>query len=189
MMNDTRNVTGTPRAWVGCLACYNAGLLVGEWVDGIEAGEVTPEDIHPGTFTTQPVGLNPATHDELWVFDHEGYGALIPGGCSPAEAQRVAELIEPVPERDREAFVAYVENVGAEYADAGDFEETFVGEWNTFEDYAYELGDVLGLVPADAPREVILYFAWDRWARDLLLGGDYWTAPASDGGVFVFRAV
>jgi hypothetical protein len=26
--------TETPRVWIGCLASYNAGRLIGEWVDG-----------------------------------------------------------------------------------------------------------------------------------------------------------
>jgi hypothetical protein len=35
---DTK-ATEVPRAWVGCLACYNDGRLVGSWMDGEEAGD------------------------------------------------------------------------------------------------------------------------------------------------------
>ena len=45
--NETPNVTigcaptvwvgGTPRVWTACLGCYNAGALVGDWFDAIDA--------------------------------------------------------------------------------------------------------------------------------------------------------
>ena len=36
-----------------------------------------------------------------------------------------------------------------------------------------------------APVEVVRYFNWDSWTRDL--GYDYTTADSPSGGVFVFR--
>ena len=36
----------TPRVWIGCLACYNAGSLVGDWFDAATADEVTTYDVH-----------------------------------------------------------------------------------------------------------------------------------------------
>src|SRR4051812_37984795 len=32
--------TDTPRAWVGCLGCYNNGDLNGKWADGTETDPV-----------------------------------------------------------------------------------------------------------------------------------------------------
>ena len=55
--------TVRPSVWIGCLACYNEGILNGRWFPAEEAGEVTPEDLH----------LGPTYHDELWIFDHEGF--------------------------------------------------------------------------------------------------------------------
>ena len=34
-----------PRVWVGCLGCYNAGRLVGRWVDAEDAADLSPEDV------------------------------------------------------------------------------------------------------------------------------------------------
>lgn len=189
MMNDTRNVTDTPRAWVGCLACYNAGELVGAWVDGIEAADSIPgEDGGPEITARRSVwdAHFGEGHEEWWVFDHEGYGELLPGECSPANAQSAAQLIAEA--GDPAAFIAYAGYVGAKYATVEAFEEAYAGVWDTFEDYAAELAEAIGLL-AGASDELRAYFAYDRWARDLLLGGDYWTVPAPDGAVYVFRTV
>lgn len=42
------NVQSTVRlsVWIGCLACYNSGRLVGEWCEAEDAGYVTPDDLH-----------------------------------------------------------------------------------------------------------------------------------------------
>ena len=32
-MTTRTNTDITPRAWIGCLACYNNARLVGEWFD------------------------------------------------------------------------------------------------------------------------------------------------------------
>lgn len=53
-------------------------------------------------------------------------------------------------------------------------------EWDSMEEYAQQLGDDIGLL-ADMADELAPYFA-----RDLLLGGEYWTADAGGGCVFVF---
>lgn len=37
----TTAISTTPRAWIGCLACYNEGRLVGDWFDAVTADEVT----------------------------------------------------------------------------------------------------------------------------------------------------
>ncbi|WP_397333683.1 antirestriction protein ArdA [Ornithinimicrobium sp. INDO-MA30-4] len=40
-MTTRTNTDTTPRAWIGCLACYNNARLVGEWFDAETADEVT----------------------------------------------------------------------------------------------------------------------------------------------------
>lgn len=68
--------TVRPSVWIGCLACYNEGILNGRWFPAEEAGEVTPEDLHLGL----------TAHDELWIFDHEGFPRGT-GEMSPDTAQ------------------------------------------------------------------------------------------------------
>jgi len=70
----------TPRAWVGCLGCYNSGRLIGEWLDA--DGLEDPDTL--AAICTRP------DHDELWCMDLDN----IPGGeCSPAEAASLARAI------------------------------------------------------------------------------------------------
>jgi antirestriction protein len=73
--------TDSPRAWVGCLACYNDGRLIGEWLDadGLE-DEATLDAI-----------CQRPDHEELWVMDHEN---LIGGEMSPLEAAVQARALE-----------------------------------------------------------------------------------------------
>lgn len=52
-----------PRVWAGCIACYNGGRFVDEWIDAEDPAEVTPEDLH-----SLPTG-----HQELWCLDIEGF--------------------------------------------------------------------------------------------------------------------
>ena len=77
----------TPRAWIGCLACYNAGHLVGDWFDAVTADEITTYDVHGAHSRAD-------SHDELWVMDHE----YIPvkGEMSPADAAAWGAAISEV---------------------------------------------------------------------------------------------
>ena len=38
-------VVTEPRVWIGCLACYNSGQLVGHWYPATEAGDVDLDSI------------------------------------------------------------------------------------------------------------------------------------------------
>jgi len=173
----------TPRVWVGCLACYNDGTLRGEWVDASEAGDFEP--------------CAGRGHEEWWCFDHEGFGGLLSGECSPVEAQALAEVLERV-EMPAEAFAAFVDNWGRSCA-AQDWgvtvetaEEAYAGEWDNLADYAEELfedtapsrevADMLGSWPFSC-------IDWERAGRELDLGGDVFTADAPGGRIFVFRNV
>lgn len=171
--------TTEPTAWVGCLACYNAGRLVGDWHPAITAGDVTAEDLH-GRATS---------HDELWVMDHDGLP--IRGECSPARAQQIAEHLAEVDDWQRDAFRAWWAS-GDYVADGDDlpiledFEERYAGEWDSFREYAENLADDIGLT-ASLPDEIAAYFNWQAWTNDLAY--DYVTRPAPRGGVFVFRSL
>jgi len=188
-----------PEAWVGCLGCYNAGALVGRWVEGTEAGDVTVASLHSenqgGVTEADIIGLDPfaSGHEELWVMDHQGYGGLLSGECSPAEAARIAEAIEAI-EADGhpvEAVAAWADHVGETVTEwdgptRESFEDAWCGEWETEQAYAEELADDLGAVPDDLSWPVS-YIDWETATRDLFMS-DYWSTAAPGGGVYVFRA-
>ena len=180
-MTTTSSATDTtPRAWIGCLACYNAGSLIGDWFDAVAADEVTTYDIHGRA----------SSHDEMWVMDHENIP--VKGEMSPADAAAWGQVYTEVDPEHWPALCAWVES--GDYISEGtvdevtlaDFEERYCGEWESFEDYAEQLADDIGLL-ADVPEEIARYFDWQAWSRDLAF--DYATHDNPEGGVFVFRVL
>lgn len=178
------------RAWVGCLACYNEGRLVGEWQDWENLPHYVP--------CTRP------GHDEWQVFDHEGYIGLLSGECSPDTAYRIAEWwheeVTPGREYLLDAVRAWVDN-GDYRLDSdnlpciSDFDDTYQGEWDSGAEFAestaYECGE-LSDIPEWIACSVDWNRAWESWLRH-----DYWTADVREyrsglyvaPGVFVFRSV
>ena len=181
MTTTTHTSDTTPRAWVGCLACYNDGRFVGDWFNAATADEVTTYDIHGAHSCAD-------SHDELWVFDHENIP--VRGELDPLTAAAWGRVYTEVGPEHWPALYAWVES--GDYVAEGntdlpsipDFVERYCGEWESFEDYARELADEIGLLN-DVPEEIANYFDWDSWTRDLAF--DYTTVDNPDGGVYVFR--
>ena len=174
----------TPRVWIVCLHCYNEGRLVGDWFDAATADEVTTYDVHEGS------GLDYAECEELWVFDHENIP--VRGELDPLAAADWGRVYTEVGPGYWPALCAWVES--GDYVAEGtgdlpsvsDFGERYQGHWESFEDYAEQLADDIGLL-ADVPEEIARYFDWDSWSRDLAF--DYATHDNPEGGVFVFRVL
>lgn len=74
-----------------------------------------------------------------------------------------------------ELALAYVQNVHAEYATAEDFDNRYQGVYETFREFADQLADdvILDESGLAANHAMRMYFDYDAYARDLLLGGDY----------------
>ncbi|MDY6213400.1 MAG: antirestriction protein ArdA [Schaalia hyovaginalis] len=167
-----------PRVWMGCLGCYNAGRLVGRWVDAESAASLTSEELHG----------YPSAHDELWCLDTEGfpYGT---GEVSPSVASKWGELYAEVGETHWPALVAWVES-GCYVVDSedlpcvSDFEERFCGSWDCEMDFANQLAEDLGIW-REVPEHLHSYVDVQKWWRDERL--DYTVVNAPDGGVYVFR--
>ena len=172
----------TPRAWIGCLHCYNDGRLVGEWVDAEGADEVTLADVHGGAAHVR------SGCEELWVLDHENIPVL--GEMSPYDAAQWAEALAAVDEHLRPALRAWVETgtyVAEGFSDlpsVSDFQDRYCGEHESFSHYAQGLAEDIGLLDG-VPEEVARYFNWESWTRDL--GYDFTTTDSPGGGVYVFR--
>ena len=158
------------RAWVGCMGCYNNGSLNGSWVDALEAGDISKAvNVKIGDPVIYgedcPVCVKCGS-DEFWVFDHEGMEGLIKGECSPYEIQKAAEKLEEVSEDQRDAFRAYIEIVGEEYADASSFEEAYIGEFSNETELAeYFINE--GIAGFEIPENLINYFDYEKYGRDL----------------------
>jgi hypothetical protein len=74
-MSITIKDTDTPRAWIGCLGCYNAGRLIGKWIDGIDC-----DDLESAGLTDSAGRCNRCGADEFLALDHENFLGLLDGG-------------------------------------------------------------------------------------------------------------
>ncbi|MCD2143710.1 antirestriction protein ArdA [Gordonia paraffinivorans] len=171
-----------PTAWVGCLACYNSGNLVGAWYPASEAGDVTPSQLHG-----RPI--RPETHEELWCFDHEGIP--VDGELSPMEATRWGECYDQLDDPSLwPALCAWVRS--GDHVEDGDglpsipdFTERYAGTWDSFLDYAEHLAEdceTFSSVPEDLRR----FIDMAAWAAEI--EADYTTENAPGGAVYIFRS-
>lgn len=169
-----------PRAWVGCLACYNAGRLVGSWYDADEAEEDIAQIHQDGGY------LGFCDGEEPWCFDTEN----LPGGeMDPLTAQRWGELYNDLDDGSAwPALLAYLDNNHADINNLPDLEEftdAYQGVWPEFSDYAHEHLTDIGFHD-NWPEEAITYFDWDSYAKDL--EQDYCVIDAPGGNIFIFNA-
>lgn len=184
------------RVWIGCLACYNEGRLVGEWRDAIDADDVTSEDVH------RNVAKDPAVlefvamaHEELWCMDLDETQGWLTEECSPMHAAQVARTIESIEDAhdDPETVLAWADNLGIrddiirdEYdsAQSDDFRDAYCGTFDSELDYAYELVDGTGMLYG-IDEHIACYFDYQAFARDLFLDGH--TGIRTSSGLAVFR--
>lgn len=169
--------TDTPRAWVGCLGCYNDGDLVGRWLDD-------PDAIRSYRCPRPATIYN--SHEELWVFDHEN-APWLTGECSPDEfADRAEAWTAATEDLDPVVVGAYIDNVGIDYVDwetlADDVTEAYAGAFDDLADWAYRLAAETDSLPTGPYAD---YIDWAAVGRDARLGGDIWTHEAG-GTVHVF---
>lgn len=183
--------TTEPRAWVGSLAAYNSGRLVGAWIDldGKDADDVTTEAIEAMRPMIAGWMDEAQAFDEIWVFDHEGLAPFVRGECNVSAAVAAAvKLAEVDDESEREAFLAWAANEGnPATVEVDDFRDAFMGEWDSVEAYAEEFLADTGTLDS-IPENLRPYFNVEAFARDLVLGGDVYTVRTSRGGVYVFNA-
>jgi len=138
---DTDTVTtATPRVWVGCLACYNAGLLLGRWCDAVDADELH-ENIAALMGDYPRHDRDNLPHEEYGFFDHEGFGGYRLGEYPGVEkACRIGAAI--VEHGDAvAAWIAY-DDGNADRVD--EFEDHYLGEWESAEAWAEAEWENLG---------------------------------------------
>lgn len=185
-----------PRVWVGCLGCYNGGNLVGEWFDADDAPtEMSALNDHLADTLDDANDYRRThhfreAHEELWVFDHEGFDGLLSGECSPVEAVRLAELGQAIADDHYPigAVVAWRDNghdlIEWDGPTSDAFADSYNGEWASETEFAQDLAENLGAVKPDAswPNDCI---DWEMATRELMM--DYTSVGTPDHGVWIFR--
>jgi antirestriction protein len=171
-----------PRIYVASLSDYNAGRLHGGWFAADrEAEEIEKEIGFMLASSPEPVA------EEWAIHDHEGFGLAFISEYESLET--VSRLALGIAEHGL-AFAAWAA-VQNNYEEAlGRFDDAYLGNWESLEDYAEDLLGDLGLDEPEkhVPEWIRRYLTFDveAFARDLELGGDVISVKAPDGSVWVF---
>lgn len=163
-----------PAIYIANLAAYNAGRLVGAWINPSSDKDELGEQIRAS------IGGNA---DSEWaVHDYNGFPNL---GEYPQmdDICRVAALFE---QHDADAVRAAIENVGVHYLDEvasvleNGWREFDLPEGQALEELAQEYADE-GILDA---KFLLQYVDWERVARDLRHDLD---VVEVDGKTFIFN--
>jgi hypothetical protein len=131
------------------------------------------------TFVTNRKGEIVSAYDEIGSMTENLVVTLTP-------RYTVEEIKEAIDANGAQVVDAFVFEHGAEYAEIEKIADQYLGEFDDVLAYAYQLVEELGVF--DGVSEFVTrYFDYALLARDLVLGGDIWTA-SSPKGVYVFNA-
>jgi antirestriction protein len=172
--------TATVRVWVGNLGDYNAGRLVGAWVDIDPAADLVRDTAWE---IDRAANVRPSS-EEWMVFDVEGVPAgLVREGSWEyvEELRRYVDALDEVGDWCADAYAALC-NYRGEVVDADEFADVFCGEYDSIEEYAADFAEDMGWLAAMEKAGVSSsYFDVDAFANDLRCGGDVFMV---DGYVF-----
>lgn len=172
----TTTETTTPTAWIGCLACYNNGHLRGQWITAQQAAEEMLEGVTYGgqaeEITEQlsqdleitTTRCRKCGGDEFDVFDTEH----LPTKMTAAEFYKHAETLADLDDAgDLERITALASWLSGDLDTLIAYDQdNYVGQWDTFQDYAEQYADDTALF-ADVPKQLAYYFDMAAFARDL----------------------
>ncbi|WKD56894.1 Antirestriction protein (ArdA) [Corynebacterium capitovis DSM 44611] len=182
-MPATAFTNHSPRVWIGCLACYSNGILVGDWFDADIANDVTIIDVHASWVDSHDMYC-----EEIYCLDSENIPER--GGINLERAQAWGDAYD---ELDSDhlwpAYCAWIDSGMYSEDSSGvgcvsDFLDVFNGQWDSFREFAYTYVVDAGLL-TDVPDELVRYIDYDSFARDLQ--HDYTVMDAEQHGVYIFR--
>ena len=180
--------TETPRIYVASLSDYNAGRMLGDWI--VLTGD--PDETHEAIAAMLATSQEPGA-EEWALHDHDGWAPFDVSEHANIEALNViaAGIIEYGP-----AFAAWADNYHGHHPVAADidpaeFDDDYLGEWESVEAYAENLLEDIGIYDAIAKavgESLALYCQPDieMLAYEMQFG-DIFTAENPAGGVWIFQ--
>jgi len=174
---NNQEKTLKPRIYVACLASYNSGFLHGDWIDADMGEEEIHEEIEK-ILKSSPI----EDAEEFAIHDYDNFWEAELGEYPGIET--VAKVAE---------FLADHGRLGARAFDCCNqdldearkmMEEQYLGEYTSLEEYAREYLDGCGNVPDDLEY----YFDYERYGRDLEMGGSITTLETSFREIHIFMA-
>jgi len=171
-----------PRIYVASLSDYNAGRLHGGWFAADrEAEELEKEIAFMLASSPEPVA------EEWAIHDFEGFGLAFISENESLET--VSRLAQGIAEHGL-AFAAWAAVQNNDEKALGRFEDVYLGNWESLEEYA---GEMLCGLDLDEARKLLpegirpyLVLNVEAFSRDLERNGDVITVKAPDGTVWVF---
>ena len=182
-----RKPTITPRIWVGSLSDYNNSVPHGAWLDAAREPEELEADIHT-MLASSPWAARTGEPAEEWeVRDTENFGDCNFRGLT--DLHLISRIGKGIAAHGL-AFAAWACHVEHEEL-LDDFDDAYLGHYDNLHSYIEQLINDLGYgraVDEALPASIRPYVKIDitATAHDLVLGGDIFTLPATDGGVWVF---
>lgn len=172
------------RIYVASLSDYNSGILHGRWIEVADADTMRSEIA--AMLEESPTAKQEGQPAEEWAIHDYEFGAV-----HLSEFEDLDELaaLAAGAEQHGEAFLAWVSHEPRHNRDVSDFEDAFLGQWDSLEAYVIDYWEHCGDVP-QAPKGAwwhpANYTDWERMAHDLELSGDVFTIESSSGKVWVF---
>jgi antirestriction protein len=187
-MNETatahtqdQSTNTTPRIYVASLADYNAGRLLGLWIDADQEAEAIDEEIR-AMLATSPEFIA----EEWAIHDHEGFGSWSPREFESIET--VATVARLIGEHGK-VFAELLNHFGGDLKEAKSYmEDGYRGEYESLADYAEtNIYDLYTSEMNRIPDEVRFAIDWEVVARECELGGAIFTVEVGNK-VHVFDA-
>lgn len=167
------------RIYVACLASYNAGTFHGAWIDckGKDADALQAE-------VSAMLRASPESGaEEFAIRDYEGFGSLLGKYISLEDVAKHAAMIA----RHSDAWIAYVEERGTDYATEEEFEEDFQGFYDSPQAWAEQFLEDTGALD-EVPENLRSYIDYEAYARDAQMNGELsFTYVQSRGEYLVLR--
>ena len=164
----------TIKIYVASLEAYNNGKMVGDWV--------TPTDYLSFEKFNDAIQIATKNADEVAVHDYEG----IDLDNEYPDFEDLYYFCQALEDSwlDNEAIIAYAENTGEELDNEliADAENSYVGTFSSFQEYAEDYADELIHRTDDFLKS---YFDYESFARDLEY--DYMVCDVSDYNVAIFN--
>jgi antirestriction protein len=175
-----------PRVWIASLSDYNDGHLHGAWVNA----DQEPEGIWSGI--NEVLATSPTPGAEEWaIFDHMGFGPMVIDEFERVE--RISQLGLGIAEHG-EPFAVFAhflgEGDGKELLEQ--FEDCYMGEWESTTAYVEEYLDSIGIetiLDNAVPVSLREYVRVDVEAiiRDMDAEGSLLAIDAPEGSVYLFH--
>ncbi len=166
------------QVYVGTYRKYNEGSIFGEWL------QLSDHNSREEFYNACRELHNDEEDPEFMFQDYENIpdGLISESWMSPKLFEVIQEL-ENMSSEIQQAFLIWCSNNHSNFSDKEitdlitEFENDFIGEYDSEEDFARELIENR----SDLNDFALQYFDYESYARDLFLG-DYWYC---DGYVFV----